>query len=455
MARDPESGIKLTDTEREYCLACTQGKQTKNVQSNKDTGKNAPIDFIVGVIFSDLMGPMTPRDRLGNRYLVNVIDHRSNYCRVFLTKTKAAAAMKLKHFLAAFERQFNCRIHVLRTDGVGEYKTLDVFCKTTGVLRQVSEPNTQASNDKADRMHRTIMNLVRSMVFASGLPLRFWGDAAEYALYILNRSPTKGNIRHVSPIEMLSNMTPALGDIVVFGMPYKNIRGVVNAVCDLDPKNYGEAMMSQGKHKWMTAVSEELKALEENGVWEVMIPPTGSHVSHNKWVFKTKKNANGDVERYKARLVACGNEQLFGVDCTLTFAAVIEITAEKEPHLDVYMKVPEGMKIDEMDLKRYGVNDSSNLATLEQAIALEINDKDELTIVGVYVDDLLLTGASWDAVDKFFKELSALGLKDLWVENKFLGLRMSLDEEVGYVLDQEVSIDLLLREYGLEKANGV
>nr|CCA15941.1 AlNc14C16G1779 [Albugo laibachii Nc14] len=54
----------------------------------------------------------------------------------------------------------------------------------------------------------------------------------------------------------------------------KNIRGVVNAVCELDPRNYGEAMMSQGKHKWMTAVSEELKALEENRVWEVVILPT-------------------------------------------------------------------------------------------------------------------------------------------------------------------------------------
>ena len=33
MARDPASGIKLTDTKRVNCLACTQGKQTKNVQS--------------------------------------------------------------------------------------------------------------------------------------------------------------------------------------------------------------------------------------------------------------------------------------------------------------------------------------------------------------------------------------------------------------------------------------
>ena len=100
---------------------------------------------------------MTPRDRLGNRYLVNFIDHRSNYCRVFLVKTEDAAAMKFKHFLAAFERQFSPRIHVVRTDGGGEYKTLDVPCKSTGASRQVSEPNNQASTGKAERMHRAIM----------------------------------------------------------------------------------------------------------------------------------------------------------------------------------------------------------------------------------------------------------------------------------------------------------
>ena len=135
MACDPASGIKLTDTKRVKCLACAQGKQTKNMQSRKDCGKNLPIDVIRGVICSDLKGPITPRDRLGNRYMINFVDHRSNYCRVFLAKTKDVAAMKFKQFLSVFERRFDYRIHVLRTDGSGEYNTLDIFCKETGVSR--------------------------------------------------------------------------------------------------------------------------------------------------------------------------------------------------------------------------------------------------------------------------------------------------------------------------------
>ena len=59
---------------------------------------------------------MTPADRLKNRYMVNFVDHYSNYCSVFLAPTKDKAAKKFEHFLAWFEKRFDCRIHVLRTD---------------------------------------------------------------------------------------------------------------------------------------------------------------------------------------------------------------------------------------------------------------------------------------------------------------------------------------------------
>ena len=66
-------------------------------------------------------------------------------------------------------------------------------------------------------MHRNIMNMVRSMLFASNLPKTFWGDAAEYASYILNRSRNKPNLRAASPMEILTNKVPAFNDIVAFG----------------------------------------------------------------------------------------------------------------------------------------------------------------------------------------------------------------------------------------------
>uniref|UniRef100_A0AAV1TK77 Retroviral polymerase SH3-like domain-containing protein n=1 Tax=Peronospora matthiolae TaxID=2874970 RepID=A0AAV1TK77_9STRA len=101
--------------------------------------------------------------------------------------------------MANFEREFNCKVHVLRTDGCGEYKTLDIFCSSEGVLRQVSDAKNQASNGKAERMHRTVMNMVR-----------------KYASYILNRSKTKSNPGFASPLEILTGKAPVLTDIVAF-----------------------------------------------------------------------------------------------------------------------------------------------------------------------------------------------------------------------------------------------
>jgi len=248
IAKDPASGIALTDHKRDNSLTCAQGKQTKNAQSRKDTGANSPIDVIGGVICSDLKGPVTPKDRLGNRYMVNFIDYRSNHCRIFLAKTKDVATLKFKHFLAFFERQFNCRIHVLRMDGGGEYKPLDLFCEQTGIARQISKPRNQASNGKAERMHRTIMNMVRSMVFACGLPLSFWGDAAEYAAYILNRSPSKGNPGSKSPMQMLTKRIPDISDIVAFGSP-----------CTVHRDTKNMSLGVRGKSAMIIGKSDEMK----------------------------------------------------------------------------------------------------------------------------------------------------------------------------------------------------
>ncbi len=80
----PGSGIKLTNHSRPNCMTCAEGKQTKNKQSKKDSGEHSPVDRVGGVICSDLKGPITPVDREKNRYLVNLVDQYTNYCRIFL-----------------------------------------------------------------------------------------------------------------------------------------------------------------------------------------------------------------------------------------------------------------------------------------------------------------------------------------------------------------------------------
>ena len=136
---------------------------------------------------------MTPRDSLVDLFLVHFIDHRTNYCRVFLEMSKNTAAQKFKHIMFFFERSLTFVFCILRTDGGGEHRTLDLFCKDTNSARHIIEARNQASNVLAQRMHGTIMNMVRSMVFVCGLLLSIWGDVSEYAAYIRNRRPSKEN----------------------------------------------------------------------------------------------------------------------------------------------------------------------------------------------------------------------------------------------------------------------
>jgi hypothetical protein len=115
-----------------------------------------------------------------------------------------------------FDRQFDCRVRVLRTDGGGEYVNIDLFCERTGIARQRTEADNPASNGKAERMHHTVLTMARCMIFNCQLPMQFWGDAVKYAAYVLNRSPCKANPKRCSPMEMLEDKPPNLTQIVNF-----------------------------------------------------------------------------------------------------------------------------------------------------------------------------------------------------------------------------------------------
>ncbi|EOY08066.1 Uncharacterized protein TCM_022381 [Theobroma cacao] len=66
----------------------------------------------------------------------------------------------------------------------------------------------------------------------------------------------------------------------------------------------------------------ELKALEDNGTWSIVPLPSNCNVIGYKWVYKVKLNADGNVERYKARLVVKGYNQIKGFDHQDTFNPV-------------------------------------------------------------------------------------------------------------------------------------
>jgi hypothetical protein len=88
LAAKPESGTRLNDHEMPNCIVYAEGRQTRNNQAKTGFRNQHTINRIGGVFCSDLKGPITPTDRNGNRYMINFIDYKTNYCRAFLIKTK-------------------------------------------------------------------------------------------------------------------------------------------------------------------------------------------------------------------------------------------------------------------------------------------------------------------------------------------------------------------------------
>jgi hypothetical protein len=87
-----------------------------------------------------------------------------------------------------------------------------------------------------------------------------------------------------------------------------------------EPKTFREAMQCPDADLWYQAAVKEMEAHIKNGTWELvkLLPshkPIGSW-----WVFKVKRNADGSVECYKARLIAKGFSQCPGVDFDETFS---------------------------------------------------------------------------------------------------------------------------------------
>ena len=92
-----------------------------------------------------------------------------------------------------------------------------------------------------------------------------------------------------------------------------------------EPQTYQEAMDSVDRDKWIVAIHEEQSSIEDKGTWEVFNEkdlPLGRKAISSRCIINVNLNADGSVERYKARLICKGYSQVEGIDYDETFAPV-------------------------------------------------------------------------------------------------------------------------------------
>lgn len=116
------------------------------------------------------------------------------------------------------ENQSEQKTKIFRTDNSGEYcnDRLKKFLKNRGIKHELTVPYTPQQNGVAERYIRSIMEKVMSMLVESDSQKQMWAEAANTAVYLLNRSPTK-KIKDATPEEKWTGSKIDLSHLKIFG----------------------------------------------------------------------------------------------------------------------------------------------------------------------------------------------------------------------------------------------
>ena len=620
------SGMSSDDLsdEVELCESCIKGKLHRTPFPST-TSRRA--EDKLQVVHSDVCGKVNSKSLSGGEYFLTFVDDSTRYVWVYILKQKSEVFERFLEWKIMVEKSTGKKLQTLRTDNGGEYTShkFEAYLKSEGVKHELTIPRTPEQNGVAERLNRTLMESVRSMLIGGQLPQRFWAEALATAVYIRNRSPTK-IIEEVTPYEALLGVKPKVNHFRVFGcLAYAHIckeerrkldpkatkcillgygtvvkgyrlydieerkvffsRDVVfvesktgieqeqvteseklvniELICDnlsdpeptdavdqeeveqeeanhnaeddereeppvlrrsirerRPPDYYGayvnvtmedlspepttveEALASPEHKKWKEAMNKEIESLKANKVYDLVELPSNKKTVGCKWVFKRKINADGSIERYKARLVAQGFSQKAGEDYDETFCpvvrfesvrSIIALAAQHDLMLhqmdvtsaflngdlqeEIYLSQPKGFEVEDHNLvcklnkSLYGLKQAPRCwnTALDSQLrkmgfiqsmsdpCLYTTSEGELFIIAVYVDDIILAGKEASKMNEVKQALSTkFEIKDMGELHYFLGVSVhrNLDNHSMWI-GQPTYTASIIEKYGMKDAKAI
>ncbi|KAL8154922.1 hypothetical protein AgCh_000326 [Apium graveolens] len=182
-----------------------------------------------------------------------------------------------------------------------------------------------------------------------------------------------------------------------------------------EPLNYSQAAR---KKEWEDAMKVEIDAIEKNNTWKLVELPSGQKPIKLKWVYKLKRDRNGEVVKHKARLVARGAPGLV-LDSKLR-KCLEQLGFEKCPYEHAVYTRREG---------------------------------DGALIITVYIDDILITGTKVSNIVRFKQQMAQeFEMSDLGMLSYYLGIEVSQEKD-RIVLKQIAYAQKLLEKAGMGDCN--
>ena len=322
-----------------------------------------------------------------------------------------------------------------------------------------------------------------------------------YVRDILEGKTNSGTARGKS--RMPKGLQPPTGMMATSDEPNNEPVGTVLAsiaeiTFDDDPKSLKEATERSDWPEWEKAIADELALMGKYNVWDVVEEPSDANIVGCRWVFRIKRDANGKIQKYKARLVAQGFTQIYGLDFLDTFApfsrlsairAVIALAASEDWELHqmdvksaylnspidavIYMRLPPGYgqrgMVAKLNRGIYGLRQSGNLwhKTLSSAFhelhlthsavdhgVFYSHDSDGTTILCSSTNDFLITASSAQRMATFKGNLSQhFEMSDLGELGWILGIRVKRNRTSRTVsISQAAYIDLVVKRFNLDTA---
>jgi transposase InsO family protein len=262
----------------------------------------------------------------------------------------------------------------------------------------------------------------------------------------------------------------------------------------VEPASRKEAINSERREEWQSAMEDEIKSHEKNNTWTLVELPKDRKAITAKWVFKLK-SAGTVNERHKARLVARGYSQIQGIDYTETFCPVVRHTSlrilfalatQLDWHIhqmdavtaflqgdlqeSLYMCQPDGYddnsgRVCKLNKAIYGLKQAGRTWNQKlDKILLKFGltkskcdpcvyfNREWNLVIAVYVDDFLIFYKESKHLNNIRLHLNtSLHMKDVGEAKECIGIQITKTD--GKIeLSQEMYVEQMLRKFNMEQA---
>ena len=171
-----------------HCESCELGKHHRSSYPSR-TGPptHRPFDLV----HCDVWGPAPHTSPTGGKYYMVFVDDYTRASWTYILKSRKEVLSRVQHFLLEIITQYETMVKILCTDNALEFtqKAIEELCLAHGIVHQTPCPYTSQQNGVAERKHRHLLDMVRTLLLAMRVPQYLWCEAVLTATYLVNRLP--------------------------------------------------------------------------------------------------------------------------------------------------------------------------------------------------------------------------------------------------------------------------